>query len=248
MLRLFRNIRRGLIARNRVTNYLLYAFGEIVLVVIGILIALQINNWNDQRKAHVRELQYLRNIRADLVDNIAEIDRFITVRTGCIEDAQVVVEYLDGKPIVDAHDFNQRCIHAYDWKRFTSVNYTFEELINSGNLALISSEAIKSSLLRLESADKAAKAEENHFRFDSEELLYKPLYAQVDLHPMLRDYTGEAKVLTPSHFDVFRKDPRFKNGFLMVILEFSKMNEQLQEMKTICEKLIVEIDAELGRG
>ena len=50
MLRFFRNIRKELAAENKVTAYLRYAIGEIILVVIGILIALQINNWNERRK------------------------------------------------------------------------------------------------------------------------------------------------------------------------------------------------------
>ena len=107
MFRIFRTIRKSLLARNRFSNYLLYALGEIVLVVIGILVALQINNWNDQRKLHNQELKYLRNIRADLVNNIAEMDSFLTAREGCIEDAGVIISHLEGAPIEDVNDFDQ---------------------------------------------------------------------------------------------------------------------------------------------
>ncbi len=103
---------------------------------------------------------------------------------------------------------------------------------------------IKSSLLRLESAYKIHKTEEDHFRFDSEEQLYKPIYEHVDLHPMLRDYSGELGVLGRDHFDVFWAAPKFMNGLLMVILEFSKMDKQLMEMKIICEEMITKIDSE----
>jgi len=51
MIKFFRKIRRQLLTENRFSKYLLYAIGEIVLVVIGILIALQINIWNENRKA-----------------------------------------------------------------------------------------------------------------------------------------------------------------------------------------------------
>lgn len=50
MLSFFRKIRQKLLSQNRVTQYLAYAIGEIILVVIGILIALQVNNWNENRK------------------------------------------------------------------------------------------------------------------------------------------------------------------------------------------------------
>mgnify|MGYP001591841413 CR=1 FL=1 len=50
MIKFFRRIRQGLLSENKFSKYLLYAIGEIILVVIGILIALQINNWNEKRK------------------------------------------------------------------------------------------------------------------------------------------------------------------------------------------------------
>jgi len=49
MIKFFRNIRKKILEQGKTTNYLKYAFGEIVLVVIGILIALQINNWNETK-------------------------------------------------------------------------------------------------------------------------------------------------------------------------------------------------------
>lgn len=245
MLHLFRRLRRDLIDKRRIGNYLLYALGEILLVVVGILIALQVNNWNDARKARAVELEYLSNIRADLTENLAEIDRFISARADRIADAAAVVSSIESEEAVDAHEFNARCIHIYEWRRFSQINFTFEELLNSGKLALISNDGIKSSLLRLESAYKKNKAEEDHFRFDAEELLYKPLYEQVDLHPLLIDFESEAGILPQTHVGAYRLDPRFKSGFLMAILELSKLNEQLGEMRGICNDLVDSIDAEL---
>ncbi|MGB5372105.1 MAG: DUF6090 family protein, partial [Flavobacteriaceae bacterium] len=64
MLKFFRKIRQQLLVKNNISKYLLYAIGEIVLVVIGILIALQINNWNEDRKDRAKERFYLRSIRS----------------------------------------------------------------------------------------------------------------------------------------------------------------------------------------
>ncbi len=50
MIKFFRNIRRKLATENKVASYLRYAIGEVILVVVGILIALQVNNWNEERK------------------------------------------------------------------------------------------------------------------------------------------------------------------------------------------------------
>ncbi len=55
MIKFFRKIRQNMIKENKVSKYLLYAIGEIILVVIGILIALQVNTWNEYRKDRVSE-------------------------------------------------------------------------------------------------------------------------------------------------------------------------------------------------
>ena len=57
MIKFFRKIRQNLLVENKTGKYLKYAIGEIVLVVIGILIALQINNWNENRKDNFVELK-----------------------------------------------------------------------------------------------------------------------------------------------------------------------------------------------
>ena len=86
-------------------------------------------------------------------------------------------------------------IAIFDWKRYYPINYTVEELLNSGSLAQLSNDSIKTSLLVLESLYKQAKAEEDHFRFDSEEIIYKPVYELMDLGPSLDVHMGQDVVL-----------------------------------------------------
>jgi len=78
MIKFFRKIRQRLLAENKISKYLLYAIGEIVLVIIGILIALQINNWNEENKERLVEKQRYQNILNDLVDDEATINQMIT--------------------------------------------------------------------------------------------------------------------------------------------------------------------------
>jgi uncharacterized membrane protein YgaE (UPF0421/DUF939 family) len=70
MLFLLRKIRRTLMQKNKITTYLLYAIGEIFLVVIGILIAVSLNNWNAAIKNEKKEKNYYERILKDL-----EIDK-----------------------------------------------------------------------------------------------------------------------------------------------------------------------------
>jgi uncharacterized membrane protein YgaE (UPF0421/DUF939 family) len=66
MIKFFRKIRQKMLTENKFSKYLIYAIGEIVLVVIGILIALQINNWNAERKVEKEEIGILNNLLESL--------------------------------------------------------------------------------------------------------------------------------------------------------------------------------------
>lgn len=77
MIKFFRKIRQKLIEQNKVRGYLLYVIGEIILVVIGILIALQINNWNENRKSNKIEKEFLSNVYNDLVIDSTQFTYYI---------------------------------------------------------------------------------------------------------------------------------------------------------------------------
>jgi hypothetical protein len=77
MIRFFRSVRQNLIAEGRLGRYLAYAFGEILLVVIGILIALQINNWNQERKNRKEESVFVKSLLTDLREDIKMIDSVV---------------------------------------------------------------------------------------------------------------------------------------------------------------------------
>ena len=74
MIKFFRKIRQRLLNENRFNKYVFYAVGEIMLVVIGILIALQINNWNEQYKLRKLEVSYYKNLKIDLVKDSSEYE------------------------------------------------------------------------------------------------------------------------------------------------------------------------------
>ena len=236
-------------------KYLLYAIGEIVLVVIGILIALQINDANDARKERVREVNYLQNIKADLEINIQEMDRYLAIRTGCIEAAQRIMAHFEGEPITDYDAFNADGVSIYSWQKFYQSNNTFQELVNSGNLALLTNQSIKTGLLDLESLYKKMKSEEDHFRFDTEKLIYEPLYALMDLESLVNNFaynasggeSGKKVVLSADYFKEYLKNQKLKNGFSMTMLEFSTMNDQMRQMKQMSEELVATIDREIAR-
>jgi len=85
MIKFFRKIRRQLLSQNQFSKYLLYAIGEIILVVIGILIALQVNNWNQLRNDKKFEITMLQEIKSSLESDL-DYSEMINRRIGTKEE------------------------------------------------------------------------------------------------------------------------------------------------------------------
>jgi hypothetical protein len=253
MRNIFGKSRSDNMRRKKLLRYFAYALGEIVLVVIGILIALQISNMNDAKKDRVRELHYLANIKADMLANGIELDKYIAIRIENIELARGILEYADGKPITDVTLLNEQIVRTYIWKKFFQTNNTFQELTKSGNLALITSDSVKQMLLNLESLYQAVESEEAHFRYDAEVLIYEPAYNLMDLNSMIKTFSfsatngksGKHIPLQKKHFERYLADVKVRNGFVMMDVEYTIINRILYKIQTMSTQLVKTIDREL---
>ena len=97
MLRFFRQIRQRYLTENRFSKYLLYAVGEILLVVIGILIALQIDNWNEARKARIQEIKIYKEIHNDLQVTLGEIKHDMESHQNLLKSTQYLIDHIAGQ-------------------------------------------------------------------------------------------------------------------------------------------------------
>jgi len=95
MIKFFRKIRQNLLMENKTGKYFKYAIGEIVLVVIGILIALQINNWNEQRKDRTKEHILLNQLLEDYQANLIQLEEKMATREKMIISAVELLEAFD---------------------------------------------------------------------------------------------------------------------------------------------------------
>ena len=94
MIKFFRKIRKSLLTENRFSKYLLYAIGEIILVIIGILFALQINNWNENNKI---EKDINGSLRA-MIDELNENERYFNYASNHAQTRKDGIQkILDGK-------------------------------------------------------------------------------------------------------------------------------------------------------
>ncbi|HEY5688819.1 MAG TPA: DUF6090 family protein [Yeosuana sp.] len=152
MINFFRKIRKQMADDNRPLKYLSYAIGEIVLVVIGILIALQVNNWNESRLEQKRINQYAKSLVQDLKNDIdmLEVSLFQAEKKyGFIDSLRYLINHTPHLDLsntdlyVIGHDIMYR---PYKWNRTT-----FNELKNSGGLRYITNDSLQKKLVAYES-------------------------------------------------------------------------------------------------
>ena len=151
MIKLFKNIRKNMLKEGKTTNYLKYAIGEIVLVVIGILIALQVNNWNEQRKDKNKETLYLTNIREEIMgDSLYYENGWFKSYPRKLEGLLTAKSYAMGNyNIKDTIAFLGVASYAgkYSIGNFGINSRTYEELVSTGNLSLISDPELKNRIV-----------------------------------------------------------------------------------------------------
>ncbi len=157
MIKFFRHIRKDLMEKNKTGKYFKYAIGEIVLVVIGILIALQINNWNEQRKRETLKTSYI----VSLYENLQQDSKRITSITRFFENDKVKIDSLVERIETSNHvlDTMQK-IARYEFNSdidiITSFNdETYQILINTGNIDLLDKILVK-RLLKLKKIQELA--------------------------------------------------------------------------------------------
>ena len=138
-----RKIRQNLVKKNRLSSYLLYAIGEIVLVVIGILIALQINNWNEDQKQHKLEKEYYCRLLEDAVLDEEQIENLSALaRERLSASNQAVRLLLDGN--VQKLEIGTQIAGATKaiYSDFKPNNSAFEDLKSGANLNIIHDKSI----------------------------------------------------------------------------------------------------------
>ncbi|WP_299117341.1 DUF6090 family protein [uncultured Winogradskyella sp.] len=138
-------------------KYFKYAIGEILLVVIGILIALQINNWNEQKKERSKEQAFLKEINLDFKSNKAQLDSIISFNKVSLHAAtrlQKIIRTFDlnnpQRNVSNAHFADSmRFYNRLVWrnKSFNPKNGTVEALLNSSSFDLIKNDTLRRYLI-----------------------------------------------------------------------------------------------------
>ena len=173
MIRFFRKIRLNLLAEKKFTKYLFYALGEIVLVVIGILIALAINNANQNRINNNYEQTYLLGLEQEFETSRLKLKELIAVNKSNANNSKKILEYITYKNETPTEaSFSNLLYNTFSSDiAFNPNNSLLNEMINSGNLKNLSNTELRKQLTNWLSTMEDVSRQEKELSVQREKVL-----------------------------------------------------------------------------
>lgn len=150
MINFFRKIRQNMINENKVSKYILYAIGEIVLVVVGILIALQINNWNTKRIEKREEISSYKNIKRQINDDKNVISGIIDYNNLYYKQYKYANQVIEQNDQSKIDTLGKIALKLYKYSDYNRSSNIYQNLINSGELKLLKNRDIIEQIQQLE--------------------------------------------------------------------------------------------------
>lgn len=235
MIKFFRRIRQNLLAENppdwqagKVSKYLLYAIGEIILVVFGILIALSIKNWQEDNFNRNLEKRYITDLTNNLKKDSTSFHNLYNEALSASKAKDYIIKYLNQQ---DYKSDSLAEYFMYQWnpyKIFSPSTSTIDEMKSNGHLKIIRNEAIRKQIVDIYYTYELFIQDENLYRESTREIF---MIAKTNLKN-INDYSNEeVKVLLqePKLANTIRKN--FANGRVRSITyAFNECNELLRTL------------------
>jgi hypothetical protein len=232
-------------------------------VVIGILIALQINNWNENRKESQVEIKYLTNLKRDLQKDSIKLNTIKTIRLNKVSAAKKILYYAQQNHTSNIFEIDSLYIEVAYWLEYVPNDNSFKELISSGNLNIIKNDTIKNLLLDLSNKNEEIVNDRDHMRREYEKYLYDKRSAAINFFdinnpsknkgsddwffPDKQTINANTTNLRQDYLKLF-KDNTFLTGLAYAAGNNLYLVEQYHIMLTQINSLIKLIDKELVRN
>lgn len=235
MTKLFRKIRQSLINSGSIKKYLFYAIGEILLIMIGVLLAFQVSTWNEKTNNKNTELIYYKNIKRQLHEDMGIISRNIDYNNryfGQFKYASQIIQNNDRKNI---DTLAQIALNLFRYSDFHRASNIYETIVNSGQIKLMQNHNIIEGLQALE---------ETYVYINKMEDIHLDFIKQIVLPDLVRTIEFSShKAEKPDELYSFE----FKNR-LTLLLEIMKekdevYNKATNEITNLIEMIDKEMDS-----
>lgn len=254
MIKFFRKIRQQLLSENKFSKYLLYAIGEIILVVIGILIALQINNNNNYKEQRRTEQEYLISLQTEFKSNLKKINVSIDeneVRLNALEDLITLFDF----SVLDST--SNKSISLMIHPVFGSdLSYkpslgVLSDIISSGKLNIILNQNLRQKLASFEGSLDYLKIQEEEANYTKQKLkalLFKELSIRTIQKDLGRQFENHSISESVNNKRVFNS-VELENYLLDYLLVTKAANDSrfLEGLKEDIEFILKEIEIELNK-
>lgn len=253
MAQFFRKVRKKLFVKNRFTKYFIYAFGEILLVVIGILIALQVNNFNEQRKSNAKEKKHLISMKSELLNNIELVQIEIEELNKSLNGQRELIALINSeKDTISEIELSK--ILATSFSNVLELKYqdgTFKELLYSGGLISINNDRIKNEIASWEGRMIALKTQEKGV-YDLREKIFDYMIENGVLKIMLdnigvSDRLQMQKSIKRNSSKIILKSQKFENQLSYHIALIRSLNSYYLKLEKDIKSLLQLVEEELNK-
>ena len=247
MIKFFRKIRLNLLSEGNTRKYLKYAIGEILLVVIGILIALQINNWNESIKINVEEKQSLNKLHDESEAIVENLEDDLRSKDSIIMSMEQVARTFQKNNIDTISDkvltFGIEGLGFYP--AFNLPNSVYNELNSSGKLQNIKSGKVQKSISDFYSSLAFANSQLNYFRNSARSL---EIDKHTDSYLYIYDSISPTRNKFKCDFERLLSNNNFKSRHIHGLrnqIVFSRyIKDLLSFAKTMCNNIATELKIE----
>lgn len=257
MIKIFRNLREKLLNENKTQRYFKYALGEIILVVIGILIALQINTWNENRKAANEETKILTALQSDFKVSKTRIEGVIIQQKRVLDCSKALIEIYESKnksnyEYFDTHLDSLDYLIGYgtSFYRVEPVTGAYNALISAGKVDLIKNENLRHILAQF-SAEIESGFEDHDIAMDLLIILTKQI-SDIILKIASKKFRNHLNLIPRKHDTLiiskkyFSDDSYFGNLYYKFVLEKNRYDRQ-QSMLKQTDSILSLINKELKK-
>ncbi len=202
MIKFFRKIRYDLMNQNKTTKYFKYAIGEVLLVVIGILIALSINNWNQKRIDRMEEKTILHNLHSEFQENKILSAKNINLMKGAMKANKEIMALMGSSgDELQKHNLDSIFYRSLPAAQFTASEQSILNIIQGGRMNIIRNEEIKKLLYQWQAQLDAVEIRERALDNWSYEQILPIMSKYISLKEMDAngnyDWAGKSKLKKP---------------------------------------------------
>jgi hypothetical protein len=232
-MKLFKSLRQGFIKEGNFKKYIWYAIGEVLLVMIGISLAFQLDNWNENRLKENTEISYYKNIKEQIKDDKTLIIEQMKFNNGYLNEFRFASKIIGANDLTKIDTLGIIVRNLTQYSDFDRKGNIYETLVNSGEIKLLRNHTIVNSIRELEEKYNYVNRMEN-IHYDA---IMTHIVAPINLSVKFSDASVQKPELLYSY--------QFQNLLLSLIQVMTEKNKVYYEVLDEIEIIVKLIDDEL---